>query len=154
MYELDNKINRLAHNIDRKSVYTRYADDIVFSSDVKRTCKIFYNKLESLFAVTASPKLTINKLKTNFCSRKNRRIVTGLVICPDGKISLGRKNKRYIRKLLLDYKYNKLTEKYKHHLAGYLAYILDVEPDFYNRLTLKYGGNIVNNALKQLQIQK
>jgi RNA-directed DNA polymerase len=149
MYDLDNKINGLAHKINKRSVYTRYADDLVFSTNTKGACLNFYKNLESLLTKTKSPKLTINKLKTNLCSRKNRRIVTGLVICPTATISVGRKNKRYIRKLLLDYKYNKLDIKMKHHLSGYLAYILDVEPEFYNRLILKYGGEIVNAALQQ-----
>jgi len=149
MYDLDNKINTLAHKINKSSVYTRYADDIVFSTNIKGACLVFYKRLESLLTKTNGPKLTINKLKTNLCSRKTRRIVTGLVICPNATISLGRKNKKYVKKLLLDFKYNKLDLKMKHHLSGYLAYILDVEPDFYNRLTLKYGGEIVNDALKQ-----
>lgn len=45
MYELDEEIQKIALKIDPKSVYSRYADDIIFSTDQKGACKQFYDQL-------------------------------------------------------------------------------------------------------------
>ena len=81
-------------------------------------------------------------------SRGTKRVVTGIVICPNAEVSLGRKNKKYVKKLIFDYMNGKMDASLKNHLRGWLAFILDVEPDFYNRLVLKYSAITVRNALK------
>ena len=100
MYLIDKKITKLALSISPESVYTRYADDIVFSTNNKGGCSEFFDGVKDILAKSSSPKLTLNSAKTFFASRGTRRVVTGLYICPDGQVSLGRKNKRYIKKLL------------------------------------------------------
>jgi len=148
MFTLDEKITSLAASISGQNIYTRYADDIVFSTNTKGSCQTFYEGLCDLISNTTAPKLDVNRRKTAFGSRASRRVVTGLVIQPDGGISLGRTNKRYIRKLLFDLKNNVLTPKNIAYLSGYLAFSLDVEPDFYNRLALKYGVELLARALR------
>lgn len=148
MFSLDENISKLAMSISAESIYTRYADDVFFSTNKQGACKEFVGKLKLLLHSTESPDLRINKSKTRFTSRGSKRVVTGLYICPDGGVSIGRKNKRYIRKLLYDLKMNRLGDKEKSYLQGYLSFILDVEPDFFNRLALKYGGELVNIAHK------
>ena len=146
MFSLDEKIMALAKTISSESVYTRYADDIYFSSSKRGACKEFAAKLQELLVGVESPKLQLNAEKTVFSSRATRRVVTGLYICPDGGISIGRKNKRYIRKLIFELGQNRLEEREKAYLSGYLSFILDVEPDFFNRLVLKYGADLMDQA--------
>ncbi len=148
MFHLDEKICELAMSISSDSIYTRYADDIVFSSNKKGACKDFHDGIKKILKDNASPKLIINKTKTVFTSRGTKRVITGLHICPDGLISIGRKNKRYIKKLLHNCIINKIDSAEKKYLSGYLSFILDVEPDFYNRLALKYGAMLVSQAHK------
>jgi len=147
MLNLDFLIDNYAKACD--FLYTRYADDLVFSTDHKNTSKSFLVGLRKIIAETENPRLELNEQKTLYMSRNCRRAVTGLIIGPDGSLSIGRKRKRYIRKLLQDYRNEKLSEKEVHHLQGHLAFILDVEPDFFSRLCLKYGAEDVNRALKQ-----
>lgn len=149
MFSIDKKIKTLARKTANESAYTRYADDIVFSTNKKGACKLFYIKVKSLLEKIKSPRLTINAKKTIFTSRGTRRTVTGLYICPDGKISLGRRNKRYIKKLLFDFKNNRLSSNEIKYLRGYLAYILDVEPDFYNRLAMKYTSELIEKVRRK-----
>jgi len=146
MFSLDEKINKLAISTSVDSVYTRYADDLVFSSNEKGACKEFYDAVIILINNTKSPNLKINKEKTVFTSRGIKRVITGLYVCPDGGVSIGRNNKRYIRKLLLLLKHGELDKKTAKYLSGYLSFILDVEPDFYNRLVIKYGAETVSKA--------
>jgi RNA-directed DNA polymerase len=147
MYSLDESIEAIANRISKETVYSRYADDIVFSTNSHEGCQQFYQSLYQLIRNTKSPKLIINEDKTVFASRANRRVVTGLFICPDGRVSLGRRNKRYIRKLLFELKNGAISKEGNKYLSGYLAFVLDVEPDFYNRLAIKYGADILKKAL-------
>jgi len=119
---------------------TRYADDIVYSTNKKNACRLFYRKIKTLLGKTKSPHLIINTTKTLFLSRGTLRRVTGLTITPDGTISIGRMNKRYIRKLINDFRFKKLDAEGTKYVRGYLAYILDVEPRYYNSLAMKYGA--------------
>ena len=149
MYELDNEISNCANRISKKSSYTRYSDDITFSVNQKGACKSFLDALAGILDNTASPKLSINPNKTKFLSRGNRRVITGLFIRPDGGISLGRHNKRYIKKLIYDLgKDNLESIEDKNYLSGYLGHILSVEPEFYNRLVIKYGETVLERAIK------
>ena len=147
MYSLDEQINAIANGISNKVAYSRYADDIIFSTNLRGGCRSFYEAMLELVASTDSPRLAINSSKTMFSSRAGRRVVTGLFIRPDGGISLGRRNKRYIRKLLFDLKRDSIDPEKLTYLSGYLAFTLDVEPDFYNRLALKYGAELLVHAL-------
>ena len=146
MFSLDEKFTALAMSIYPESIYTRYADDIFFSSNKTGACKDFEIKIEAILKSIDSPNLKVNRKKTTFTSRGTKRVVTGLYICPDGQVSIGRRNKRYIKKLIFDYKNNSIGKKEKGYLSGYLSFILDVEPDFFNRLVLKYGAELVSRA--------
>ena len=119
-------------------LYTRYADDLVFSTNQRNASKPFLMELREKIAESEHPRLELNEQKTLYMARNCRRAVTGLIIGPDGSLSIGRKRKRYIRKLLQDYENGKLSEKETHQLQGHLAFILDAEPSFYSRLCLKY----------------
>jgi hypothetical protein len=130
-------------------IYTRYADDLVFSTNRKDESKPFLEGLRAVINSSPHPKPTINESKTMFMSRNARRVVTGLIISPDSSISIGRDKKRLLRKYLNDFKYNRLDKPKTHYLQGYLAFILDVEPALYDRLCLKYGAELLLLALKQ-----
>jgi RNA-directed DNA polymerase len=144
MFELDVDLLEYANQND--GIFTRYADDVIYSTNTKGDCEKFLGHLRGVVERMDSPKLTINENKTMYMSRGSRRVVTGLRITPDGNISLGHENKRRIRAMLHWLRHGKLDEKGKKYLRGYLSYILGTEPDFYNRLTLKYGGALIRKA--------
>jgi len=66
MYYLDKKINALGRKISSSFVYTRYADDLIFSTNIKRACREFYQKVEALLKQTNSPNLKINFKKKKY----------------------------------------------------------------------------------------
>jgi RNA-directed DNA polymerase len=142
MYSLDERFLSIAKYISEKSIYSRYADDIVFSTNKKGGCSKFREGVIKVLNKNKFPLLQLNEGKTIFTSKGTRRVVTGLYVCPDGKVSIGRERKRYIKKLINDFKYNVIKQKDLAYLRGYLCFILDVEPDFYNRLVLKYTGDL------------
>lgn len=150
MYKLDEEIQLLANTISTNSAYSRYADDIVFSSHNKGDCNNFYDQIKLKLQEVSSPKLSINEVKTIFTSRGSRRVITGLFICPNGNISIGRKNKKYIKKLLFDFKNNNLNNSNLKYLRGYVSYILDVEPYYYHRLAIKYSADLLENIRRNI----
>ncbi len=151
MYDLDNKIYNYSKELDPSSEVTRYVDDIVFSSNNLKFCKQFVKELKKILTDSATPKLSINQKKTMFMSKYDHREITGLVVTPDQKVSIGRAKKRYIKKMLFDCVNNNSSKDEKKYLSGYLAFILDVEPSFYNSLVLKYGVK-VNQILKHSEV--
>jgi hypothetical protein len=152
MRSLDESIQTYALSHD--FVYTRYADDLIFSTAAKGASKPFLDGLREIVGKSPHPKLTINEKKTLFMSRNSRRAITGLIISPDGTLSIGRSLKRRLRALVNDFQNGKLQEHDKHRLQGYLAFVLDVEPGFYNRLCQKYTGRVLEHALKQIGNRK
>jgi RNA-directed DNA polymerase len=83
--------------------------------------------------------------------RNCRRAVTGLIITPNGDISVGRKNKRMLKALLCQFSHGNISQENTAYLQGYLAFLLDVEPAYFNRLALKYGADVVDRALSRRQ---
>jgi len=134
--ELDVRLARLAD--DHDSVYTRYADDLFFSSKGPNVLgdleTLVRTEIESLKCPAA---LRINAGKTRHFSKRGRRCVTGIVLGSDGKIYVGRRLKRMIRSLV--YKIEELNNDRRARLAGYIGYCQAIDPDFVNSLVIKFG---------------
>ena len=146
MYNIDNEISSFLQDISSTGKYTRYSDDIIFSCKEKSSCEKFFLRILKLVENTTSPKLSINKEKTIYSSRKNCRKVTGLIITPDKKISIGRKRKRYIKSLIHKYLKGLIDiEKGLPVIKGYLAFIKDVEPEYLHNLSMKYGAKVIDD---------
>lgn len=147
MLSLDREIQSLAERLE--ATYTRYADDLIFSTAVKDTSATILAELVKILDAVTEPRVSLNRSKTCFMSRNCRRAVTGLIITPSGEISIGRKNKRMLKALLCQSKYKKLDDAGSAYLQGYLAFLLDVEPSYFNCLAMKYGADVVDRALKR-----
>lgn len=141
MNDFDAKITELVSR-DRV-VYTRYADDLTFSA--KRTGFLtgVENTLRKTIRETKSPSLTINETKTVLATTKYKRFVTGLILTNEGLVSIGHERKRKIRAALHHELLGKLEPRKRIELAGLLAFVHDVEPQFLARLELKYGADLI-----------
>ena len=140
MYNFDCIVKELCGD---EITYTRYADDLIFSTNKKNHLYALPKEIEN---ITESPEysfLTINSSKTKFVSKRYKRIVTGLVIDNDGNPSLGRSKKRYIKSLVHKFRENLLETPEIYRLQGYISFLKDVEPIFYTRLVKKYGEDVI-----------
>ena len=144
MYNFDVRVNNLiSDNKFGKSLYTRYADDLVFSTDKKGACKKILLEVEKLIKSTKSPNIALNHSKTRFSSSTGgSATITGLRICQDGHITINRKQKDHIRLLFSLYAKGELDEKEYPSLLGHLAYVFYVAPQFYSTLSKKYFKEI------------
>ncbi len=121
----------------KRVIYTRYADDLAFSANN-------FNSLEEL-----KPQIDetlrrggfeLNKKKTRFFRGKGRMLVTGLVL-NSGKLTVGRSRKREIRAALFNHIVKGDKKVNVNKLFGTLAFIRDIEPDFYERFR-KYRSRL------------
>ena len=154
MYEIDNKIVNLLAYSERygNAIYTRYADDLVISTDKKDICNNIYNVICELIKKTDSPKLSLNPKKTKMgSSTSGSALVTGLRICANGHITIHRKQKDHIRLLLALYKKRKLEQNEQISLLGHLAYVRHVAPQFYSKLQNNYFKEITELKLSNRQ---
>lgn len=127
--------------------YTRYADDLCFSSIKPEQLKIVERYVLKLVKELISPKLTINSEKTVHVSKKQSRFVTGLVISNDGEISLGREKKRLYKSMVHRYVLGKLDKADQQKLCGFIAYANSVEPTYVMRLKKRYSPEVIEKLL-------
>ena len=127
--------------------YSRYADDIYLSSSSPNVLKPLGAFLITNFSKHTLLKLSLNRDKSLFTSKKHGMKVTGLTLTSDGKVSLGREKKRKIRSMLHHFSHGRLDERQAESLRGYLNFALNMEPTFITSMKAKFGKEI-----KQLSI--
>ena len=142
MHKFDSVFDQLCKS--KGIIYTRYADDITLSTNIRELSIEFKKEILSVIRKSDCPKLELNHKKTIHLSRRTTRRVT-LVITNDARVSLGRKKKRIISSLI--HKYSIAIISQDRYLQGQLGFAKDVEPDFYIRMTEKYGAPLVKEIL-------
>lgn len=145
MYKFDDGITKLISDKMKygECFYTRYADDLVFSTVKKGACIELLNQVTTFIENNASPKISVNKSKTKLGTSTGGSVsVTGLKICSDGHITIHRKQKDHIRLLLSLYNKGILKEEEHNSLLGHLSYCHHVAPAFYSSLQKKYFKEI------------
>jgi RNA-directed DNA polymerase len=145
MYEFDQKWTSYCR--EKRIAYSRYADDLYFSTNERGVLEVALADLKRDLRQRHSPVLQINEEKTVFTSRKRRKLVTGLVLTPEGTVSLGRKKKRFLRALIHRKAQGQLPDADLSFLRGSLAYARSVEPEFLERLLRKYGAQTMDSVL-------
>lgn len=118
--------------------YSRYADDVYFSTDRPNVLSGVLAELERDLTERESPRLRLNRKKTAFTSPKRRRTVTGLVISSANSISLGRHKKREIKALIHKVSIGVLEDAKQNALRGLIAFANSIEPAFIESLRRKY----------------
>lgn len=146
LYEFDLKVYDWCK--ERDVVYTRYADDLSFSSNHKGISASIEPFLVKVLTDISYPSLFLNKEKTIHVSKKHQRRITGLVIANNGSVSLGRHRKRLISSMIHRRVNGSLREDDLHVLQGLLGFAQDVEPIFVARMRVKYGALAIRDILR------
>ena len=145
MYQLDCEAADLAARLGL--VVTRYADDITVSGSSKEAIAKFEGIFRKVVLATKSPKLTFNDAKRGFYGRGERRMVTGLVITPDGKISIGRERKRTISALVHRFTLGEVDHAETMRIKGLIGFALSVDPTYISKLKAKYGKEPIESIM-------
>lgn len=129
--EIDEQISSFCNT--KLVVYSRYADDLAFSSETKNTLMEVYSFVNNLFSKYS---FTINRSKTRYLSGKGAMKVTGINI-NEGRLTVSKQIKRNLRSSFYNYLVKKDTTININSAFGYLVFIKDIEPDYYINF-LKY----------------
>jgi len=125
--------------------YTRYADDLFFSTSQPNVLKTVQAEVGGVVSgLTLPAHLQVNPDKTRHASKRRARRVTGIVLGSDSKPYIGRRLKRKIRSLIFNM--DLLNAKARARLAGLLAYAVGFDAAFMNSLIMKYGHAKVRKA--------
>lgn len=154
LYKFDKKIWELMR--DKNIIYTRYSDDLVFSSNDFKELRNTNQIIEKYFEIIYDNNFILNDEKSKFMDKTKRIEILGLIITPNGHITVEKKKKENIQKLIYFYKTDKekfltfLREKFDDSLSkayGNLNYINDIDKNFILKLRKKYGNFIVDKFL-------
>lgn len=108
--QMDWELGKLAAN--RKWTYTRYADDLTFSSDDAFTDE----SIELIRAIIVANQFIINEKKLRRKGKGRRKEVTGLIV--NEKVNVNREFVRSVRAMLHDLEINGLTSATAHHFKN------------------------------------
>jgi retron-type reverse transcriptase len=133
--------------------YTRYADDLTFSTNEPKVLFEVERQIPKICTSLGSPRLFLNRGKTVHVSMKGARRVTGLILTNDGLVSIGREKKREISAGFHRYTLGRLNAEEINKLGGMLAYINSVEPIFLQRLAEKYGAAALSHLLSSSRLE-
>lgn len=146
--------NAMCHDLDVQlaklldgGAYTRYADDLVFSTNRRDVLCNVEAQVSEVLKVLACPRgLLVNKGKTLHLGRKRRRLVTGVVVGSDSNVHVGRQRKREIRALV--HQFDRLDSAAQMRLAGLIAHAVSIDKDLVNDLVLKYGAAAIKRVMR------
>jgi RNA-directed DNA polymerase len=154
LFEFDNKLEEYCQ--DSKIIYTRYSDDFIFSSDTKDKFSTLLDTIKKLLISSNLEKFELNESKTKLQKKGSKVMLLGLVITPNGTITVDKKIKREVEVLLYFYLSDK--EKFKdffeknydsnlEKVSGCLSHIKSIDKQFISKLKRKYGSYIVNSFI-------
>lgn len=120
----------------RNIAYTRYADDMTFSSMNSKRLVGLYQRVKGIIE---DEHFALNEVKTRYMGPARRRKVTGLVV-GDGQAGVGRILEKKIRASIYNLSKNNQsagTSWTEDQLRGWLAYLHSVDPNCHQRM-VKY----------------
>jgi len=147
MYRFDCALSEFC--AEKKITYTRYADDLTFSTKNKDTLFVLPEFVKEKLSELFGSSIRINRKKTRFSSRAHNRHVTGITISNNGNLSLGRERKRYIKHLVHQVKLSKLNSEDRQHLRGLIAFAKYIEPVFIESLKRKYSEDLITQIIEE-----
>lgn len=123
---------RIAGYCNRRDIaFTRYADDMTFSSDNRMVLKSIYGTIKKILA---SEGFELNENKTIFLSPRCRKRVLGITV-NDNYIRAPKEMKRDVRAMI----YNSfLTKDYSsnYKIKGYISYINSIESNYTEKVKM------------------
>lgn len=137
-YRLDRRI--IGYCGPRGITYTRYADDMTFST---MSWHKLIGTIKFVEFVVKDEGFNLNKAKTRYMGPKRRQKVTGMII-GNNKAGIGRQTERVFRASLYNLfaqKTSPNTEKVVTSIQGYLSFLYSVDTIRYNR-AIKYISSL------------
>ena len=157
MIPIDHAISKMCREYKPHLCYTRYADDILISSEYSFKWTDVQIKLIAILNSFEAP-FSLHPDKTRFGSSSGRNWNLGVMLNADNKITIGHEKKKVTKacvfQFMTDYDRGMpWSLEDTQHLAGQLSYYKMVEPEFVSLLLDKYAqkfGKDVMEAIKTI----
>jgi RNA-directed DNA polymerase len=152
LFKFDDEITKYCNS--NNVTYSRYSDDLVFSSDDR--LDDINNIVQKILSKYYNNSFILNNNKSKYLDKTKLLKILGLVITPEGHITVPKKEKENIKKLIYFYmndqnKFNIfLKENYNTSIAkayGKLNYINDIDINFIQYLRKKYGNFVIDKFM-------
>lgn len=137
MHEFDTKLTAFC-NLSGVG-YTRYADDLALSTSSPHVLDQVKGEVQRILQELSYLQITLNEEKTVNVSRKKRRTLVGLTLSNEGRVSVGREEKRRLRAAFHAFSRGLLPPEEIGRLRGKLAYLYGIDQDFVLSLCKKHG---------------
>lgn len=137
-------------------VYTRYADDIVVSAKSREALRGIEPILNELLTHHFSDLMKFNKAKQKLTSIGRKTKILGMVILPNGHVTIDIELKKKIEVLLHFYIRNRASfidmsdgdfDAGVQKLSGYVTYINTADKRYLEKLRRKFGASVVDSFL-------
>ncbi len=129
-------------------MYSRYADDLAFSTDTPRLLDKVFDSVQQILASISYLPLILHPDKTVNVSKKRRRLLVGLTLANDGNVSIGREEKRRLRAALHAYTQGRLPCDEVARLVGMLSFVWSIDPKFVENLCQRHGFSRISDLLR------
>lgn len=156
LFEFDNELEKYCKSF--KINYTRYSDDFIFSSNDVNLLLELDVMINEKFNSLGFDNFNLNIKKTKIQKKGSKIVVLGLVITPQGNITIDNKIKKNIEILLHFYladksKFKDFFEKnYSSNIqrvSGIISHINSIDKFYISKLRKKYGSYIVNSFINR-----
>ncbi|MEX1196238.1 MAG: reverse transcriptase domain-containing protein [Pseudohongiellaceae bacterium] len=154
LFEFDNAIEQ--HCNERNIIYSRYSDDLIFSSSSQEKLSHIDSMLKEQLQRHFDGRLRLNSAKTTRTHAGNKVNLLGLVILPNGHVTVDNKIKKNLEVLLHFYRSEQekyrdfLIREYSGHVSkvsGQLRYVNTIDPNYVRKLRSRYGNLLIDYFL-------
>jgi RNA-directed DNA polymerase len=154
LFDLDNTLQ--SYCLQNKLIYTRYSDDFIFSSETKESLAKIPSIMTDIFITLGFETFTLNESKTKIQQQGDKIVLLGLIITPQGYVTVDKTFKNEVEILLHFYLTDK--EKFRDYfskkfasnidkVSGLLSHINAVDSVYVTKLKKKYGSFLVNSFI-------
>lgn len=142
MIPIDNAISKMCHEHHPHLCYTRYADDMLISSEYTFNWTDVRDRLISILKDFEAP-FSLHPDKTRFGSSSGSNWNLGVMLNAENKITIGHEKKKVAKACVFQFMQDYAKSKPwcledAQHLAGQISYYKMVEPEFVKLLLGKY----------------
>jgi RNA-directed DNA polymerase len=161
LLEFDNDLAAFCR--ERDLVLTRYSDDIVVSGQSKYALQGIEKEIQERLSRLVSDRLRLNEGKSRYFQVGGKVKILGLMILPNGVITIDSKLKSDMEVLLHFYLSNRQTfvemnggdeESGADKLTGYLNYANSIDPVYLTKLRRKFGATSIDILMHRMLPRK
>lgn len=157
MIPIDLEISRYCRAQSPHLCYTRYADDILISSEFKFDWAKVQVFLQEIIAKYDAP-FKLNAEKTRFGSNAGRNWNLGLMLNKDGEITVGYKKKKLLKATVFSFMMSDRNgERWQlgelQELLGNINYCRQIEEKTIDDILKKIGDKFGKNVIETIKIQ-